>query len=136
MFDGPLDDRLAIRERIESYADAVFRRDGDAWIANWREDGVWRVGGVELCGKAQIRSAWIEAMGAYAVTAFFSTPGAIEINGAEAAARVYTREILVDHGGKVVKVIGAYDDRLVKEGRGWLFAYRSYTVLHQEADIA
>ena len=37
MFDGPLEDRMAIRERIEAYSDAVFRKDADAWIANWRE---------------------------------------------------------------------------------------------------
>lgn len=35
---GPTEDRLAIREVIENYADAVTRRDGDAWAACWAED--------------------------------------------------------------------------------------------------
>lgn len=133
MFDGPIEDRLAIRERIEAYADAVFRRDADAWIANWSENGVWRIGDVELCGRAQIRAAWAAAMDAYSVTAFFSTPGAIHVTGAQAAARAYAREILVDRSGKLTKVVGAYDDQLVKEAGVWLFARRSYTVLHSEA---
>lgn len=32
-FTGPFEDRLAIRELIESYGDAVTQRDVDAWAA-------------------------------------------------------------------------------------------------------
>ena len=34
-FEGPIEDRLAIRELIENYADAVFQRDEERWAANW-----------------------------------------------------------------------------------------------------
>ena len=34
-FTGPAEDRLAIRELIESYADAVIRTDAEAWGATW-----------------------------------------------------------------------------------------------------
>ena len=33
-------DRLAVRERIEAYADAVFRKDAESWGACWAEDAV------------------------------------------------------------------------------------------------
>ena len=42
---GPLEDRLAIRELIESYNDAVMRFDGDAWRSNWLEDAIWSLPG-------------------------------------------------------------------------------------------
>ena len=34
-FKGSVEDRLAIRERVDAYCDAVFRRNADDWIACW-----------------------------------------------------------------------------------------------------
>ncbi len=132
MFDGPVEDRLAIRERIEAYSDAVFRKDADAWIANWAEDGVWKLPGIDVTGKAQIKAAWVGAMSNFAVAGFFATPGAIEVRGDHASVRVYTQEVLIDHAGGVRRIIGTYDDELVKTDGAWLFASRAYTVLHDQ----
>ena len=135
MYKGAVDDRLAIRERMESYGDAVFRRDADAWIANWAEDGVWHLPslGIDLTGRPAIRAAWEQAMSAFAMAGFFAVPGAIEINDDMASARSYTQEILVaKDGGGVRKIVGAYDDTLVKRDGQWLFARRAYNVLHDE----
>ena len=41
---GPVADRLAIRELIESYNAAVIEKDAAKWIDNWVEDGVWDSG--------------------------------------------------------------------------------------------
>jgi len=131
-YEGPIEDRLAIRERIEAYADAVFRRDADAWIANWHEDAVWRLPGLEVSGRAPIKAAWIHAMDAFTLAAFFATPGAIVVRGETATARVYTQEILVDAGGAVRRIVGAYDDELAKSSGAWLFRRRAYQILHDE----
>ena len=133
MFDGPVDDRLAIRERNETYADAVFRNDSEAWIANWAEEGVWRLPGIDVAGKARIKAAWEQAMKGFAVAGFFGAPGAIEIVGDRASCRVYTQEILVDHDGTVRRIVGDYDDELVKRDGAWLFASRTYKILHDDA---
>lgn len=37
-FTGPAEDRLAIRELLETYADAVTRCHADDWAATWAED--------------------------------------------------------------------------------------------------
>ena len=135
MYKGAAEDRLAIRERIESYSDAVFRHDADAWIANWAEDGVWHLPalGLDLTGRPAIRGAWEQAMSAFAMAGFFAVPGAIEINDDMATARSYTQEILVaKDGGGVRKIVGAYDDTLVKRDGQWLFTRRAYNVLHDE----
>ncbi len=135
MYKGAVEDRLAIRERIESYSDAVFRHDADAWIVNWAEDGVWHLPalGLDLTGRPAIRAAWEQAMSAFAMAGFFAVPGAIEINDDMASARSYTQEILVaKDGGGVRKIVGAYDDTLVKRDGQWLFARRAYNVLHDE----
>jgi ketosteroid isomerase-like protein len=131
-FDGPLADRLAIRERIDSYSDAVFRRDAEAWIANWIEDATWSLPGLSVTGKDAIKALWVDAMAGFSFAAFFAVPGHIRIDGDRAEGRVYTREVLVDHDGKVRKIIGAYDDTLAKQGGVWLFTRRVYDILRQE----
>ena len=132
MFTGPIEDRLAIRERIEAYSDAVFRHDAEDWIACWAEDGVWRLPGMEVAGAAKIKAAWQGAMANYPLAAFFATPGAIEVSGDKAEVRVYTQEILRLESGGMRKIIGAYDDRMVKQDGVWRFASRTYTVHHNE----
>ena len=134
MYIGPIEDRLAIRERIETYSHAVFLHDADLWISNWAEDGVWHLPsiGIDISGRAKIRAAWEQAMSAYSMAGFFAVPGAIEVNGDTATARSYTQEILVTTDGALRKIVGAYDDTLVKRDGTWLFARRSYNVLHDE----
>ena len=128
-FTGPLEDRIAIRETIEAYADAVFRRDGEAWAANWAEDSVWNLAGMEVAGKANIVALWTGAMAGFSFVAFFAQPGEIRIDGNRASVRSYTVEDLVETDGKPRHVVGRYDDELVKEDGHWLFARRIYTIL-------
>ena len=50
---GPIEDRLAIRELVDSYNDAVMRTDGEAWAENWRDDATWELPGAgPITGKA------------------------------------------------------------------------------------
>ena len=53
---GPLEDRIAIRELVESYNDAVMRFDGDAWADNWRDDATWHLPGV--AAPAAVMPSW------------------------------------------------------------------------------
>jgi len=132
-FHGPLEDRLAVRERVEAYGDAVFRHDAEAWIACWSDDAVWRLPGMEVSTKPRIKAAWEGAMTGFSLAAFFSTPGSIRVEGGTATARVYTQETLILRDGAVRGIVGTYDDRLVKLGSDWLFVERTYAILHDRA---
>jgi len=132
MYDGPLEDRIAIRERIEAYSDAVFRHDADDWIANWSEGAVWSLPGFEVSGRDQIKAAWIQAMSGFRLAAFFASPGAIVVRGDRAEVRVYTQEILSLADGGLRRIVGAYDDELAKVDGAWLFRKRIYRILHDE----
>ena len=127
-----MEDRLAIRERIEAYSDAVFRHDAEAWIACWAEDGVWRLPALEVAGKDRIKAAWEGAMSGFTLAAFFATPGSICVTGHWAEARVYTQEVLALTAGGGRRIVGAYQDRLQKQGGVWLFASRTYSILRDE----
>ena len=73
---GPLEDRIAIRELVESYNDAVMRFDGDAWADNWRDDATWHLPGVgPVNGKENFFPVWQQAMSAFEFVGFFASAG-------------------------------------------------------------
>jgi ketosteroid isomerase-like protein len=125
-------DRLLIRERLGAYGDASSRADVDAWLACWTEDGVRAQAGVEVAGKAALRAMWDKVWGLLDRMAFFSELGALEVRGERATARCYCREIMVLKGGGLWKVVGVYDDLLVRQDGVWLFARRDYQLFIDE----
>jgi uncharacterized protein (TIGR02246 family) len=126
---GPLEDRLAIRELVESYNDAVMRLDADAWASNWAEDGVWSLPGMgEVRGRDQIVPMWKQAMAQYEVGGFFASAGPIVVDGDRAQARWYQQEFLRTKGGTAQSIIGEYADEYVKRDGRWYFSRRVYTI--------
>ena len=73
---GPVEDRLAIRELVESYNDAVMRFDGEAWASNWRDDASWTLPGAgEIRGRDTFFPVWQQAMSAFSFVGFFASAG-------------------------------------------------------------
>jgi ketosteroid isomerase-like protein len=134
-FEGPLEDRLLIRERIGAYSDAVFQGDVEAYLACWADDGVRVWAGREVQGKPALRTQWEKIWAGLDKMAFFAEVGAIAVRGERATARCYCREILFLKGGAVRKVVGVYDDELVREGGAWLFARRTYQLFMDEGGL-
>ena len=134
-FEGPVEDRLAIRELLEAYADAVCVVDPVAWGNTWAEDGVWELPDYpqigKIVGRANIVAAWKAAMAQYPGVIFVATPGHIEVQGEQAAVRSYTSEVY-DQNGVTKRDRGRYDDVVVKRGGKWLFKSRVFTNIHRE----
>ena len=129
---GPLEDRLAIRELVDSYNDAVMRFDGDAWSANWAEDGVWDLGQGQVEGRANILATWQGAMSQFSFVGFFASAGPMTIDGDSATATWYQQEFLHGKDGSKRNVTGRYDDEYTKIDGRWYFQKRSYNVLNAE----
>lgn len=68
--------------------------------------------------------------------AFFTEVARIEIHGIRATARCYCREIMILKGGGMRKVVGRYDDDLVRNGSTWRFSRRRYHLLIDEGTAA
>lgn len=131
-FTGPLEDRLLIRERMNAYADATFRGDVEAYLDCWAEDGVRIGNGEEVRGKDALRAQWSKFWAWLDKMTFFTEVGAIEVDGDHATARCWCREILFLKGGAVRKVVGVYEDQLVRQDGAWRFARREYTLFMDE----
>lgn len=129
---GPLEDRIAIRELMEAYADAVFRNDAEGWAACWTEDAVWDLMGNEVRGISAMLPAWEGAMAGFRLAGFFVFPGEIVVESERARARSHTQEHLIGTDGHVRKIIGRYQDELRKSGDRWRFTVRRYTVLNED----
>ncbi|HLY58158.1 MAG TPA: nuclear transport factor 2 family protein [Stellaceae bacterium] len=131
---GSVEDRLAIRELMESYADAVVRRSSADWGATWAEDGTWSLVGKVAQGRHNIVALWEELMANFPFVCQYPTCGGIKVAGNTAAGTWYLLEMCETPDGKEMLYSGRYDDTYVKGGDGnWRFKSRSYTVLHIQA---
>lgn len=129
MFRGPIEDRLAIRERFDSYGDAVTRRALDDYLDCWTDDGQRFGSGGECHGRDELRTHWHGIWKALAQMAFMTQIGAIEVAGTAATARSYCLETLRFHDGTTRQLVGTYDDELRRVDGVWRFSVRRYRVL-------
>lgn len=134
-FTGPFEDRLAIRELLDTYADAVTRNDAQAWSATFAEDADWALPDYPEIGtthgKSAIVAVWVEAMKHYPGIMFEAWPGSIEVQGDHATMRSYTSEVY-DQGEMTLRDRGVYEDTCVKQGGRWLFKSRTFRNLHRQ----
>jgi ketosteroid isomerase-like protein len=135
-FEGPTDDRLAIRELVDSYGDAVCRHDAKAWGANWAEDAVWNLnlpGLPKVEGRAAIVELWVKAMSAYEFVIMSAKPGEIIANGNRATGRFFTWEVTRLKTKEEQRINGRYDDEYTKINGRWFFKTRTYAMLHLQS---
>ncbi len=130
---GPVEDRLAIRELVESYNDAVMRFDGEAWAENWTDDATWSLPGAgDITGKDNFFPVWQQAMSAFSFVGFFASAGPIVVDGDSAHATWYQQEFLHEKSGGRRTITGRYEDDYVKSGGRWYFKKRVYSILHAD----
>ena len=146
-FTGPFEDRLAIRELLEAYGDAVTQRDVKAWGACWADDARWCLpdlpGWEEIKGRDRIVAEWSAMMVEFHgpddnpdTCIFISTPGAINVTGDTATARTYTTESYTDFEGTSRRILSEYADSFVKRDGEWLFSERIWRMLPIEDALA
>src|SRR3546814_11974181 len=98
-FEGSFEDRLALRDLLDAYADAVNRADSEAWAATWDDGGRWSLPGFGIFeGKAKIVDTWRAAMRAFPDSVFRAWSGSLEVHGVPVATRYYHEEIFLAGG--------------------------------------
>ena len=133
---GPIADRLAIRELIESYNAAVIGNDAKAWEANWSSDGLWNLGeGQDIVGREAILDHWQEAMQVFSFVGMFAQPKFISIDGDTAYAHWHTNELAKKSDGEMLRFVGLYKDVYRREATGWKILERRYEILLLERPV-
>ena len=144
-FTGPLEDRMLIREAMDTYAHGVMTRNAEIWASVWADDAYWALpeypdlGG--FTGKPAIVEAWVESAKHYGLDncrlpmIYVAHPGEIHVDGDRATAISYTSEIFDDPATKkTLRVRGRYVDELARIDGTWLFTRREYTSMHTVED--
>ena len=135
-FSGPIEDRLAIRELMDIYADAVNQRDAELWGSTWAEGSSWKlpvIPGMEnVAGKENIVAAWNAGMAMFPFIFMSISVGDIQVDGDTATARAYTTEVGTTLDGTEIRPRGQYDDKLIKVDGEWLFIERIFDSLYGE----
>jgi ketosteroid isomerase-like protein len=133
-FQGDFGDRLALRDLLDTYADAVTRCDAQDWGQCWAEDSEWSLPDFPqlgtIRGKAAIVATWVEAMKHFPGIVFQAWPGAMQVDGDTAVVRSYTCEVY-DRDGVTKQDRGRYDDVCVKIAGRWYFKSRTFRSLHR-----
>lgn len=131
-FTGPVEDRNAIRELYDHYADAANRADRAAWLGCYAEDALWKTHYFELTGREAIGLQYDAIMAEVVDTTFFTQIGSIEVDGDTARARAFCAESLLQQGGGTYELTGEYNDDLVRRGGQWSFLRRVYLVKREK----
>jgi uncharacterized protein (TIGR02246 family) len=133
-FTGPLEDRIAIRELHDTYADAGFRGEMEQWLGCFVDDCTWVTPYGEMRGKEQLKATWDQIFSNLGALGFFTVMGGVEVNGDTATDRAYIREVFLARDGSIEKLVGSYVDQLVRVDGAWKFARREYSVLIREGE--
>lgn len=131
MNSGPIEDRLAIRELVESFAAGAMRIDAEKWGKNWAENASWKLVSMPepVVGKANIIEYFVKVMAYVDYMSMISFPDELTINGDTAEGKCYCRELIFTKSGDEKIVVGCYHDHYVKQQGRWLFQSRRYEIL-------
>jgi uncharacterized protein (TIGR02246 family) len=132
-FSGPLEDRIAIRELLETFADATAREDVELLATCWVDDSVWVTPQGREEGKESIVASWEKYTEAYRrgtgviYRATFYQPAAIRIDGDTATGTTYFSVVTFTDQGVAPNVFaGAYAEEYAKVDGRWRFRSRQY----------
>lgn len=131
-FTGPLEDRIAIRELYDAYADGANRGDKAAWLDPWAEDAYWWTHYFEVQGKDAVAATYDQTVDPARAVTFMTQICSIEVDGDAASARAVCQERLVLKTGGSMRLTGLYEDELVRRDGRWLFHRRIYKVITEE----
>ena len=131
-----MDDLQAVADRVEiealraEYTDAAMMRDYDRFASLFTHDAAVRIpdAGIELSGRAQIRTGIERMQGGWEFFVQTTHPGPLQVDGDTATGRAYLSELGRLRDGTSVLNHAVYHDRYRRTGDGWRFTERVYEI--------
>lgn len=119
---------VRIRQLHARYADAVWRKDATSFSSLFAPQGEWKVAGMHLRGRDEIRETFARFMLHVERTLMrFGTP-IISIEAGKVSSRTYTTENNRFSDGRTASTIGIYYERFVEEGGELRFSWRHWNL--------
>lgn len=134
MTKGSIEDRLEIRELIETFAVGVTTIDTEKWGSTWAEEAAWKTPSMPevVKGRDNVVAKFSEMLAYVKFMSMSAVPSDLVIEGDKATGKAFCRELIFPKTGGQKIVIGYFDDQYVKRDGRWLFTSRLYTVIGVE----
>jgi hypothetical protein len=131
MSSGTLEDRMEIRELIETFAVGVMRHDPEIWMSVWAEEGSWNLPSLAqpVKGRAALREAFGTKTGYFGFMSMLMFPHGLRFDGDRASGRTHGQEVILPLEGGMKFLTGCFEDQYVREGGRWLFLSRDFNVI-------
>ena len=121
---------FAIRQLHARYVDAVWRKDPESFGALFAADAEWKIAGMHLRGREQIKSEFAKFMRHVGRTfMIFGTP-IVEIVDGVVTSRTYVTENNKFADGRTASTIGVYYERFIQEDGRWRFHRRHWNLYY------
>lgn len=115
-----------IRQLHARYADAVWRKDIDAFGDCFAEDCEWRISGRVMHGRGEIVPFMSHVFTLFRRILLTMRTPVLEVGDGVGSARTYFTEQSVRADGQPLAAIGTYFERFVDQGDRWRFAWRLF----------
>jgi uncharacterized protein (TIGR02246 family) len=119
-----------IRQLQARYADALWHKDPQTFGDLFAEDAVWKVAGMTMRGRDEIRSTFAKFMvhtGRTLMT--FRTPIVDVVDGV-VTSRTYVTESNKFADGQTADTVGIYYERFSQADGRWFFQYRHWNMYY------
>jgi ketosteroid isomerase-like protein len=120
----------AIRQLHARYVDALWRKDADAFADLHAVDAEWKVAGMHIRGREQIRSEFAKFMLYLDRTLMIFGDPIVELGDGVASSRSYVTENNKFADGRTASTVGIYYERFVDEGDRWRFKWRHWNLYY------
>jgi uncharacterized protein (TIGR02246 family) len=118
----------AIRQLHARYADALWRKDADSFGALFARDAEWKVAGMHMRGREEIRETFARFMVHTGRTLMTFRSPIITLADGVPTCRTYVTEQNKFASGQSAETIGVYYERFVQEDGEWRFHYRHWNM--------
>jgi hypothetical protein len=120
----------AIRQLQARYADAVWRRDIDAFVDCFAAGAEWKIAGMHMRGCDEIRSQIAKFLApSERVMIWFGNP-VLDVGNGTANGRTQTTEYVKLLDGRAIRTLGVYYERFVEQGDRWRFHWRHFNLYY------
>lgn len=118
---------VGVQQLHARFVDAVFRQDFDEFAQCFAVDGVWKIAGMDLAGRAAIHEAAGRLLSRCEKIQLIAQMPILEVSGQTAQGRQQMTEMAKMPDGSGFITFGTYHDRYVLEGGRWRFARRHWS---------
>jgi uncharacterized protein (TIGR02246 family) len=122
-----------IRQLLARFVDAVWRQDAAEFADCFTEDGIWKIAGQHVVGRAAIAQACTALLGRCSHIHLITGLPILEVTGKTAKGRLNMTEFARVHDGSTAMALGWYHDDYVEQDGRWRFARRHWSMKYRGA---